>query len=125
MNTPEGILCTKTNEWVLEEQDCVLVGLTDWVIDKMEDVVVVELPEIGAEFEKDEAFATVESVREAREIYLPVGGKVVKVNEKLINSPELLNEDAWENWLVKIEPFNFIEDSQGLLEYDDYIEEVN
>ena len=55
---------------------------------------------------------------------MPVGGKVVEINEKLINSPELLNEDCFESWLIKIEPDNFQEDSTGLLDYDDYKEEV-
>ena len=124
MTTPEGILCTKTHEWVLDETSVATIGLTDWAVEQLGDVVFVELPEIGATFAKDEVFATIESVKAASEIYMPVGGEIVEVNEQLINSPELINEDAFQNWLVKIKPEDFKEDSEGLMEYDDYKEEV-
>ena len=122
MNIPEGILLSSSGEWVLEESDCVLVGLSDKKLEEMGDVVVIELPEVGANFLKDETFATVETVREADELYLPVGGEIVEINEELINSPELLNDDCFENWIVKIAPSDFSTDSEGLMEYDDYIE---
>lgn len=124
MNTPDGILCTKTHEWILDENETATIGLTDWAVEQLGDVVFVELPEIGSNFSKEEVFATIESVKAASEIYMPVGGEIVEVNEKLINSPELINEDPWSNWLVKIKPENFQEDSNGLMEYDDYKEEV-
>ena len=124
MSTPEGILCTKTHEWVLEENEVATVGLTDWAVEQLGDVVFVELPEIGSKFSKEETFATIESVKAASEIYMPVGGEIVEVNEELINSPELINEDSWANWLVKIKPDNFQADSTGLMEYNDYREEV-
>ena len=126
MNTPEGILCSKTHEWVLEEdKNVVLIGLTDWQAREMGDIVSVELPEVGVTLSKDELFATVESVRSACELYMPVGGKITEVNEELINTPDLINEDCYANWLIKIEPDNFAEDSQGLMEYIDYIDEVS
>ncbi len=124
MNIPEGILCSKTHEWVLEQDNKVTIGLTDWAIEQLGDIVFVELPEVGSNFSKDEVFATIESVKAASEIYLPVAGSIVEVNESLINSPELLNEDAFNNWLVKIEADDFINDSQGLMEYSDYKDEV-
>ena len=102
-----------------------LIGITDWQVNQLGDIVFVELPETGSALEKDEVFATIESVRNAYELYMPVGGKIIEVNEKLINSPELINEDCYANWLIKIEPDNFQEDSEGLLEYSDYIDEVN
>ena len=122
---PEGILCSNTHEWVLEEGKLCTIGLTDYAIEQLGDVVFVELPEIGPEFAKNEVFATIESVKAASEIYMPVGGKVVEVNEELINSPEIINEDPYEKgWLIKIEASNMTEDSVGLLEYEDYKEEV-
>ena len=124
MNTPEGILCTKTHEWVLDENGVATIGLTDWAVEQLGDVVFVELPELGATFSKEEVFATIESVKAASEIYMPVGGEIIEVNEQLINSPELINEDSWSNWLVKIKPTNFQSDSTGLMEYNDYREEV-
>ena len=124
MTMPEGILCSRTHEWVAESDDNVIIGLTDWAVEQLGDIVFVELPEVGANFSKDEVFATIESVKAASEIYMPVAGEVVEVNEELINSPELINEDSFEAWLVKIKPENFLEDSQGLMEYSDYIDEV-
>ena len=122
---PEGILCSNTHEWVLEEGSFCTIGLTDYAIEQLGDVVFVELPEIGSEFAKNEVFATIESVKAASEIYMPVGGKVIEVNEELINSPEIINEDQNEKgWLIKIEPGNLADDSVGLLEYEDYKEEV-
>mgnify|MGYP002674381324 CR=1 FL=1 len=124
MAQPEGILCSKTHEWVLEEGNTVSIGLTDYAVEQLGDIVFIELPEVGTSYSKDEVFATIESVKAASEIYMPVAGKVVEVNEELINSPELINEDAFAAWLIKIEAENFQSDSQGLLEYDDYKEEV-
>ncbi len=124
-NAPEGILCSKTHEWALEEGDTVTIGLTDYAIEQLGDIVFVELPEVGSEFVKNEVFATIESVKAAEEIYMPIGGKVIEINEELINSPELINEDVWEKgWLIKIESSTYQEDSLGLLEYEDYKEDV-
>lgn len=124
MNTPEGILCSETHEWVLEEGSETLVGITDWRVEQLGDIVSLELPETGMSFAKDEVFATLESIKAACELYMPVSGTIIEANEKLINSPELINEDCYENWLVKIKPDNMQEDSQGLMEYSDYIDEV-
>lgn len=124
-NAPEGILCSKTHEWALEEGDTVTIGLTDYAIEQLGDIVFVELPEVGSEFVKNEVFATIESVKAASEIYMPVGGKVTEINEELINSPELINEDVWgKGWLIKIETNTYQEDSLGLLEYEDYKEDT-
>ena len=125
LNTPEGILCANTHEWVLEDNNQVLIGITDWQCSQMGDIVFLELPEVESKFSKNEIFATVESVRNACELYMPVSGKITEVNEKLINSPELINEDCYTNWLVKAEPDNFQEDSEDLMEYIDYIDEVS
>lgn len=124
MDIPEGILCSRTHSWILEAENDAIVGLTDWQTQQLGDIVFVELPEINSQYAKDEVFATIESVRGACELFMPVSGKVVEINEELINSPELINEDCFENWLVKIKPNNFQEDSEGLIEYVDYIDEA-
>ena len=124
MNIPEGILCSKTHEWVGEIENEVVIGLTDWAVEQLGDVVFIELPEVGATFNKEEVFATIESVKAASEIYMPVSGEIVEINEELINSPELINEDPFASWLVKINPSNYADDTQGLLEYNDYKDEV-
>ena len=92
MNIPEGILCSKTHEWVMEEDSQAVIGLTDWAVEQLGDIVFIELPEVGASFSKDEVFATIESVKAASEIYMPVGGEILEVNEELINSPELIEK---------------------------------
>ncbi len=122
---PEGILCAKTHEWVLEEDNVCTVGLTDYAVEELGDIVFVELPEVGTTFEKNEVFATIESVKAASEIYMPIGGKIIEINEELISSPEIVNEDNWEKgWFVKIKAEDFARDSIGLCEYEDYREEI-
>jgi len=125
LNTPEGILCTRTHEWILEDEKYALIGLTDWQANNMGDIVSIDLPDIDGYFTKDEIFATVESVRMACELYMPVSGKIIEVNDILINSPDLINEDPYSNWLIKIESKNFQQESQDLIEYIDYIDEVS
>lgn len=125
MTAPEGILCTKSHEYVVEDGSHYTVGLTDYAVEQLGDIVFVELPEVGSSFTKGEVFATVESVKAASEIYAPVGGTVVEINEKLIEAPETLNAEPFgEGWLVKFDCSDFALDSGDLLEYEDYKEEV-
>ena len=115
----ESMLCTKTHEYVLEQDGKYEIGITDYAIEQLGDIVFVELPEVGSEFAKNEAFATIESVKAASEIYMPISGKVVEINEQIVNSPELLNDETFEDkWFVKIES------SADLLDYSDYKEEI-
>ena len=125
MMVPEGILCGKTHEYLLEDGNVFTIGLTDYAVEQLGDIVFIELPEAGTEFAKGEVFATVESVKAASEIYMPVGGKIIEINEKVVENPEILNESPYENgWLVKIESETAHADSGDLLEYDDYKEEL-
>ncbi len=125
MMVPEGILCSKTHEYLLEDENVFTIGLTDYAVEQLGDIVFIELPEAGTEFAKGEVFATVESVKAASEIYMPVGGKIIEINEKVVENPEILNESPYENgWLVKIESETAHADSGDLLEYDDYKEEL-
>ncbi|HBT39956.1 MAG: Glycine cleavage system H protein [Thermotoga sp. 50_1627] len=98
---------TKTHEWVKVDGNLVVVGISNHAQEKLGDVVYVDLPQVGKTVKKGEAFMSVESVKAASDIYAPVSGKVVEVNEKLSNQPELINKDAeGEGWLVKIEMTN-------------------
>ncbi len=126
MIVPEGILCSKSHEYLLEESETeFVIGLTDYAVEQLGDIVFVELPEVGTEYSKGEVFATVESVKAASEIYMPVGGKIIEVNEKIVESPEILNESPFEEgWLVKIESADAHAESGDLLEYSDYKEEL-
>lgn len=126
MLVPEGILCSKSHEYLHEEENgTYIVGLTDYAVEQLGDIVFVELPEVGTEFSKGEVFATVESVKAASEIYMPVSGKIVEINDKIVENPEFLNESPYEEgWLVKITGENIEADSGDLLEYADYKEEI-
>lgn len=125
MNFLDDILCTKSHEYILKGEDLCTVGLTDYAIEQLGDIVFLELPEVGDEFQKGETFANIESVKAASEIYMPVSGKIVEVNTALIEAPEALNEDCYENgWLVKIEAVGDEDEFSDLLTYTEYKEEV-
>lgn len=125
MTAPEGILCSKSHEYLLEEGSNYIIGLTDYAVEQLGDIVFVELPEVGATFEKGEVFSTVESVKAASEVYMPISGTVVEINEKLIEAPETLNNEPYgEGWLIKVESETAAVDSGDLLEYEDYKDEV-
>lgn len=121
----ENALCTKTHEYVLEQGNKYEIGITDYAVEQLGDIVFIELPEIGAEFTKNEVFATIESVKAASEIYMPISGKVMEINEQIVNSPELLNDENFEDkWLIKIESSANQIEFADLLDYSDYKEEV-
>lgn len=125
MTAPEGILCSKSHEYLLEDGSNYIIGLTDYAVEQLGDIVFVELPEVGATFEKGEVFSTVESVKAASEVYMPISGTVVEINEKLIEAPETLNNEPYgEGWLIKVESETAAVDSGDLLEYEDYKDEV-
>lgn len=121
----ESMLCSKTHEYVLEQNSCFEVGITPYAIEQLGDIVFIELPEVGSEFSKNEVFATIESVKAASEIYMPISGKVIEINEAVVDSPELLNDESYtDKWLVKIESSADQVEFADLLDYSDYIEEV-
>ena len=120
-----NILCSKSHEYVYEQDGNYCIGLTDYAIDQLGDIVFVELPEVGSSFAKGDIFGTIESVKAASEIYMPIAGEVLEINEQLIEKPELLNENAFdEMWLIKVSSDSFNEDSKDLIEYSTYKEEV-
>lgn len=121
----EGMLCSKSHEYVLEQDGKHVIGLTDYAVEQLGDIVFVELPEVGSTFVKNESFATVESVKAASEIYMPISGTITEVNEDIIATPELLNEDPLgKAWLVKIDSNASEVEYKDLLDYSDYKEEV-
>ena len=126
MSITEKILCSKSHEFLLDNEDgTYTVGLTGYAVEQLGDIVFLELPNVGAEFAKGETFATVESVKAASEIYLPVSGKITEVNQAAADAPEILNEDCYEKgWLVKIKATGEPTEQNDLLEYEDYMEEI-
>tara|TARA_B100000809_G_scaffold107351_1_gene105864 strand:+ start:187 stop:564 length:378 start_codon:yes stop_codon:yes gene_type:complete len=118
---PDNLSYTKEHEWLsLSDKGNVKVGITDYAQDSLSDVVFVELPEIGSSFSKGDSMAVAESVKAASDIYAPVSGKIISVNTKLEESPELINESPYDfGWMVTIEPTGELED---LLDSDSYRE---
>lgn len=125
MAEKDSILCSKSHEYVYKEDENCYIGLTDYAIEQLGDIVFVEMPEVGTSFAKGEIFGTVESVKAASELYMPVSGIVKEINEELIERPELLNEKPFdETWLIKIEAEDYNQDTKDLVEYNQYKEEV-
>ena len=85
----------ETHEWARKDGDVIVCGITDHAQEQLSDIVYVELPEVGDAFEKGEVFATVESVKAAADVYMPIGGEITEVNEELEDAPQLVNEDAF------------------------------
>ena len=93
----------ESHEWVRVEGDEAIIGISDYAQSELNDVVYVELPEVGDALEKGEEFGTVESVKAASDLYMPVSGEVTSVNEELEDSPELVNQDAFgAGWMVRV-----------------------
>jgi glycine cleavage system H protein len=118
LSVPEELQYTKSHEWVRTEGDNATIGITDHAQDELGDVVFVELPEVGATFDTGDSFGTVESVKAVSDLYTPVGGEVVEVNEVLNDQPEKINEDPYgEGWIVKL---RVSDEGSGLLSASDY-----
>ena len=109
----------------MEKDGKYAIGLTDYAIEQLGDIVFLELPDLDAEFVKGEVFATIELVKAASEIYMPISGRIVEINEAVVDNPAILNESPYEKgWLVKVESSTAAVESVDLLEYCDYKEEI-
>lgn len=103
LNLPDDLRYTKDHEWAKAEGDVIRVGVTDYAQDALGDVVFVELPDVGANFDTEAEFGTVESVKAVSELFMPVAGEVVAVNEELADAPERVNQDPYnDGWMLKI-----------------------
>ena len=99
----EGLLYSESHEWVKVDGDVAVIGVSDFAQAEMGDITYVDLPSEGDEFAKDEDFGALESVKASSELYCPVSGTVVAVNEELEGAPELINQDPYGAWIIKIE----------------------
>jgi glycine cleavage system H protein len=96
---------TETHEWVRKEGDLLVYGITDHAQDALSDIVYLELPEVGSQYSKGDAIGAVESVKAASDLYLPMDGEIVEINEALIDAPENINSDPYgAAWMVKFKP---------------------
>ena len=115
----ERLLYSESHEFVKVEGNTAYIGITDFAQSQLGNVVYVELPEEGDEVEAEETFGAVESVKAASDLIAPVSGTVLEVNEALNNEPELVNKDAFENWIMKVE-LSDTEQLKGLMSAADY-----
>ena len=104
MNIPEELIYTKEHEWIKVDEENAYVGITDFAQSELGDIVFIELPNINNIFNKNDIFGTIEAVKTLADLFIPVSGKIIEINENLENEPELVNSDPYEKgWIVKIE----------------------
>jgi len=110
---------TKEHEWV-EKSDLIIVGITEFAQDQLGDIVSIEFPEIGSTFKQNDAIAIIDSVKASSDIYCPIDGEIIEINEKLLEHPEMINQSPYdEGWIVKIKPSN-LQQFDSLLSKEQY-----
>jgi glycine cleavage system H protein len=124
-DVPENLKFTKDHEWLVDDGgNSFVVGITDHAQDSLGDVTFVELPEVGTTFSRGDVFGVVESVKAASDLYMPVGGEILEINEELGDSPERLNESPYgDGWIIKIKS-NASDELSSLLTADQYKDEI-
>ena len=120
---PKNLHYSKTHEWVKEEEEGFLIGITDHAQSMLGDLVYVELPELESHLESGEECAVIESVKAAADVYSPLAGEVIEVNDAVIENPQLINDDPYgKGWLFRIRPFE--KDNPDLLSPAEYTQQV-
>ncbi len=126
MEFPDGLKYSKEHEWVLVEDKIAIIGITEFAQHELGDVVYVELPEVGEKVVKDDPFGAVESVKAVSDVFAPVSGSVVEVNDVLPENPETINDDPYgDGWMIKVEMTDMddLKDLMNAEEYAEYIEQ--
>ncbi len=122
LNLPEDVRYTDDHEWAQQNGDAVRIGISDYAQDQLGDIVFVELPEVGDSFDKGEEFGTVESVKAVSELYMPMAGEIMAINEALEDEPELVNNEPYAGgWMIEIKP-NDAAELEGLKSKADYLD---
>ncbi len=99
----EGLRYSESHEWVKVDGEFAFIGVSDFAQAEMGDITYVDVPSVDDEFAQGEEFGALESVKASSDLYMPVGGVVVEVNDAVVDAPELVNQDAYENWLIKVQ----------------------
>jgi glycine cleavage system H protein len=121
-NIPGDLLYTKEDEWIRVDGDTAVIGITDYAQDSLSDIVFVELPEVGDSYGQNDVFGTVESVKAAADLYMPIGGTVEEVNEDLLDAPEVINTDPYgDGWMIKM-TISDPDELQDLMSPEEYTE---
>ncbi len=124
-NIPKKLKYSKTHEWIRKDDDVLTIGVTDHAQTMLGDLVYVELPEIEMGFEAGQECAVIESVKAAADIYCPISGEVIEINELLLENPQLVNEDPYgKGWLFRMRAFDNDNSDSELLTADEYSKQV-
>lgn len=118
----EELKYSKSHEWIVLDGDTAIVGLTDYAQSELGDLVFVNLPEVGDTVEAGEVFGDVESVKAVSDVYSPVTGEVTEINEELLDTPELVNDDAYKAWFIKVKDVSATEELLTADEYKAFVE---
>lgn len=125
MITPPDLFYSKEHEWTTAVEGTALIGVTSYAVEQLGDIVHVELPSVGEEFDAGDPFGTIESTKTVSDLYMPISGKILKINEAIIEAPETLQTDAFDKgWLIKVKVIG--DDSDDLMSasaYNEFIEE--
>ena len=125
MNFPQNLKYTNEHEWIRVEGDIAYVGITDYAQEQLGDIVFVDIPTVGETLEAGEVFGTIEVLKTISDLFLPVAGEVIELNEALEENPELVNKDPYgEGWLIKVKPED-IKAVEDLLDAEAYKAVVN
>lgn len=124
MEFPEGLKFSKEHEWVLVEDKTATIGITEFAQEELGDIVYVELPEVGEKVVKDDPFGAVESVKAVSDVYAPVSGTVLEINDLLPDNPETINDDPYgDGWMIRVEMTD-MDDLKDLMSGEEYAEYV-
>ena len=120
---PEELRYTRTHEWFSAESSTIVMGISDYAQSQLTDIVFIELPQIGSMKKAGETLLTIESVKSAEDVFSPVEGEVIEVNKELVDKPELVNQDSYAYWMVKIRKTGPENASMSANEYKKFIGE--
>lgn len=126
MKVVEGLYYSNDHEWVKVEGNTATIGITDYAQHQLGEIVFVELPEVDDELNSGDTFGVIESVKAASDAYMPISGRVLEINEELVGSPQLVNEDAFGSWMIKVElsDESELEELMNAEEYEKFCEEA-
>ena len=120
MNIPSDLKYTKDHEWVKIENDILVIGITDFAQGELGDIVYVEVETLNENLNSEDVFGTVEAVKTVSDLFMPISGEIIEYNENLIENPELINSDPYnQGWIIKVKPSEFKE-LDSLINFDEY-----
>ena len=120
MNIPSDLKYTKDHEWVKIENDILVIGITDFAQGELGDIVYVEVETLHVNLNSEEVFGTVEAVKTVSDLFMPISGEIIEYNENLIENPELINSDPYnQGWIIKVKPTE-LKEVDSLINFDEY-----